>query len=219
MCPCLGGHIDAAPAYLNNEGFGRCAFRGSLTQPQHLLSYASRFALPLARKAGFRLAGWPLPGGRRTLWTATKGFRLWSSSSPVLLTLPSLVSIQWFSPRGVSLPSLGSRRARFPDVAGTMKAPRLPACACLLPYLFGRRSHVPSFVRVRRGALDECEGHSSSLGQFIVRRPVLPACCVVDAAGSLRLPGDPSHAFALLLDPGRADKTSPLTVLSVLPPG
>jgi hypothetical protein len=38
-------------------------------------------------------------------------------------------------------------------------------------------------------------------------------------AGSLRLPGDPSHAFALLLDPGRADKTSPLTVLSVLPPG
>src|SRR5215831_19210727 len=78
---------------------------------------------------------------------------------------PSLVSIQWFSPRGVSLPSLGSRRARFPDVAGTMKALRLPACACLLPYLFGRRSHVPSFVRVRRGALDECEGHSSSLGQ------------------------------------------------------
>ena len=38
-------------------------------------------------------------------------------------------------------------------------------------------------------------------------------------AGSLRLPGDPSHTFALLLDPGRADKTSPLTVLSVLPPG
>jgi len=63
-----------------------------------------------------------------------------------------------------------------------MKALRLPACACLLPYLFGRRSHVPSFVRVRRGALDECEGHSSSLGQFIVRRPVLPACCVVDAS-------------------------------------
>jgi hypothetical protein len=38
-------------------------------------------------------------------------------------------------------------------------------------------------------------------------------------AGALRFPGDPSRAFALLLDPGRADKTSPLTVLSVLPPG
>jgi hypothetical protein len=23
MCPCLSGHIDAAPAYLNNEGFER----------------------------------------------------------------------------------------------------------------------------------------------------------------------------------------------------
>jgi hypothetical protein len=28
-------------------------------------------------------------------------------------------------------------------------------------------------------------------------------------AGSLRFPGDPSHAFALLQDPGRADRTSP----------
>jgi hypothetical protein len=49
-------------------------FRGSLTQLRHLLSYASRFVLPLARKARFRLAGWPLPGGRRTLWTAARGF-------------------------------------------------------------------------------------------------------------------------------------------------
>ena len=39
------------------------------------LSYASHFVLPLTRKAGFRPAGWPLPGGRRTLWIASKGFR------------------------------------------------------------------------------------------------------------------------------------------------
>jgi hypothetical protein len=50
-------------------------FRGSLTQLWHPLSYASRFTLPLARKAGFRLAGWPLPGGSQTLWTTSKGFR------------------------------------------------------------------------------------------------------------------------------------------------
>jgi hypothetical protein len=37
-----------------------------------LLRFA--FALPLTRKAGFRPAGWPLPGGCRTLWIATKGF-------------------------------------------------------------------------------------------------------------------------------------------------
>ena len=33
-------------------------FRGSLTQLRHLLTYASRFVLPLTRKARFRLAGW-----------------------------------------------------------------------------------------------------------------------------------------------------------------
>ena len=100
-----------------------------------------------------------------------------------------------------------------------MKALRLPACTCLLPYLFGRRSHAPSFVRVRRGALDECGGHSPSLGQFIVRRPVLPACCDVGTSRISQVSWRSIHAFALLLDPGRADKTSPLTVLSVLPPG
>jgi hypothetical protein len=57
MCPHLNGHIDAAPASRDNEGFGRWEFRGSLTQLRHLLSYASRFVLPLTRKAGFRLAG------------------------------------------------------------------------------------------------------------------------------------------------------------------
>jgi hypothetical protein len=36
---------------------------------------ATRFVLPLTRKAGFRPAGWPLPGGCRTLWIAMKGFR------------------------------------------------------------------------------------------------------------------------------------------------
>src|SRR6476660_5753058 len=118
------------------------------------------------------------------------------------------------------LPSLSRVPASpVPDVAGTMKALRLPACACLLPYLFGRRSHVPSFVRVRRGALDECEGHSSSLGQLSSGVPYCRRVASWTQAGSLRLPGDPSHTFALLLYPGRADKTSPLTVLSVLPPG
>jgi len=56
---------------------------GSLTQLRHLLSYASRFVLPLTRKAGFRLAGWLLPGGSRTLWITAKGFR--SYDHPPLL--------------------------------------------------------------------------------------------------------------------------------------
>lgn len=45
-------------------------------------------------------------------------------------SVPSLVSLQRFSLRGASLPSVGSQRARFPDFAGTMKALRLPSQAC-----------------------------------------------------------------------------------------
>jgi hypothetical protein len=37
-------------------------------------------------------------------------------------------------------------------------------------------------------------------------------------AGSLRFPGHPSYAFALFQDPGRAERTSSVTVLPVLPP-
>jgi hypothetical protein len=57
--------------------------------------------------------------------------------------VPSRVSGQRFSPRGASLPSVGSRRARFPVFIGTTKALRLPARANLLPYGFGCRPHAP----------------------------------------------------------------------------
>ena len=56
--------------------------------------------------------------------------------------VPSLVSLQRFSPRDASLPSPGSRRARFPDVTGTMKALRLPARVCPFPYGFGSGFHA-----------------------------------------------------------------------------
>jgi hypothetical protein len=56
---------------------------------------------------------------------------------------PSRVSGQRFSPRGASLPSVGSRRTRFPVFIGTTKALRLPARANLVPYGFGCRPHAP----------------------------------------------------------------------------
>lgn len=66
-----------------------------------------------------------------------------------------------------------------------------------------------SRVRSRRSAPDESGGGSSGLEPLISRRsrPGLshPWAC----AGSHRFPGDPSYAFALLQDPGRADKISP----------
>ena len=56
--------------------------------------------------------------------------------------VPSHVSGQRFSTRDASLPSVGSRRARFPDFIGTMKALRLPARAYLVPYGFGSGPHA-----------------------------------------------------------------------------
>ncbi len=56
MCPRHVGHIDAAPA-LRTAKASATLFRGSLTQLRHKLTYASRFVLPLTRKARFRLAG------------------------------------------------------------------------------------------------------------------------------------------------------------------
>jgi hypothetical protein len=55
------------------------------------------------------------------------------------------------------LPSLGSQRAWFPALAGTMKALRLPTCASAVAYLVRfRRPRDPSYVCVRhcaRGAV------------------------------------------------------------------
>ena len=133
--------------------------------------------------------------------------------------VPSLVSRQRFSPRGVSLPSVGSRRTRFPVFTGTTKALRLPVRARLFPYGFGCRFHAlpPLFVfaealltvgEVARQAGDYWSAGVPNSGML---RPWTQT-------GSLRFPGDPSYAFALLQDPGRAGKTSPIAVLSVPPP-
>jgi hypothetical protein len=57
--------------------------------------------------------------------------------------VPSRVSGQRFSTHDTFLPSVGSRRARFPVFIGTMKVLRLPARANLVPYGFGCRPHAP----------------------------------------------------------------------------
>jgi hypothetical protein len=88
-CVLANSATSMLPPLCAQRRLRRLAFRGSLTQLRHPLTYASRFVSPLTRKARFRLAGWPLPGGHRTLRTATRGFSSCSPSSPspVLLTL------------------------------------------------------------------------------------------------------------------------------------
>ena len=132
--------------------------------------------------------------------------------------VPSRVSGQRFSTHDTFLPSVGSRRARFPVFIGTMKALRLPARANLVPYGFGCRSHAPSCIRVRRSAPNERGGRSLGPEHLISRRSLPGVLHPWARAGSRRFPGDPSYAFALLQDPGRAEKTSPVAVLPTPPP-
>ena len=76
----------------------------------------------------------------------------------------------------------------------------------------------PSRIRVRQGAPDEIGGSSSGLEHLFSRRSVPGRLHPWARAGSRRFPGDPSQAFALLQDPGRAGKTSPLAVVPTPPP-
>jgi len=66
-----------------------------------------------------------------------------------------------------------------------------------------------SCVRGRRGAPDEFGGSPSGLEHLISRRSLPGMLRMWTRTGSHRFPGDPSYAFALLQDPGRAGKISP----------
>jgi len=66
-----------------------------------------------------------------------------------------------------------------------------------------------SCVRGRRSAPDGFGGGPSGLEHLVSRRSLPGMLHTWARAGSHRFPGDPSYAFALLQDPGRADKISP----------
>ena len=86
------------------------------------------------------------------------------------LRVPSRVSRQRFSAPGAPLPSGGSRRARFPAVAGTMKALRLPTPASRLLLVRDRVPRgPPRFVLAE--ALPGGWRSRPSLGRLVRRRP------------------------------------------------
>ena len=106
-------------------------------------------------------------------------------------SVPSSVSGQRVSTRGVSLPSAGSRRARFPDVISTMEALRLPARAHLVPYGFGSRLHVLLLSFVLAEALPVSVEVAQQAWAFGQPACPFPACCtrgrVRDITGSLAI--------------------------------
>jgi len=133
--------------------------------------------------------------------------------------VPSRVSGQRFSTHGAFPPSVGSRRARFPVFIGTMKALRLPARANLVPYGFGCRPHAPLLCScIAEALLTSAEVARQAWNTWSAGVPVPGMLHPWARAGSRRFPGDPSYASALLQDPGRVDKTSPLVVLPTPPP-
>ena len=73
-------------------------------------------------------------------------------------------------------------------------------------------STLPSSVRVSQLALALPEDRRvpSGPGSLFSRLPTCRRSLVWTRAGSHRFPGDPSHAFATVCDPGRTDDPSPL---------
>ena len=114
----------------------------------------------------------------------------------------------WSSPRGASLPSFGSQRAWFPALTGSMKALRLPTRVSAVTYFvrFHRPRDPPVFVSAV-ALLEELEVFSWP-GRWV---PVARSAgrFTWTPVGYLRSPGDPSCAFAPLLDPGRTDVPLP----------
>ena len=99
-----------------------------------------------------------------------------------------------------------------------MKALRLPAAhtQSLMDSVLGPM--CASNVRARRSAPVERGGRSAGLGCWVSRHTHSGVLRSWTRAGDHRFPGDPSYAFALLHDPGRAGRTSPLVVLPMPPP-
>src|SRR5208282_4238175 len=88
LCLCLGPRprpnrrclaylsVSSMPPPLRRQRrLQRHGYIGAIAGLQHLLPTLQEWCCHHPCKAHFRLAGSPLPGGCRTLWIATKGFR------------------------------------------------------------------------------------------------------------------------------------------------
>jgi hypothetical protein len=122
--------------------------------------------------------------------------------------VPSRVSGQRFSTHGASLPSVGSRRARFPVFIGTMKALRLPARANLVPYGFGCRPHASLLCScIAEALLTSAEVARQAWNTWSAGVPC-PACCtrgrVRDLAGFLAIRPMPLPCSKTPAEPARS---------------
>jgi hypothetical protein len=105
------------PPLVRQRRLQRINHIGAIARLQHLLPTLQEWCCHRPCKARFRPAGSPLPGGSRTLWITTKGFRS--------LSRPPLLDLSWRNVRRV-FPSTAGRlavRCRRPaELAGATGA-------------------------------------------------------------------------------------------------
>src|SRR5260370_4884322 len=135
--------------------------------------------------------------------------------------VPSRVSGQRFSTHDTFLPSVGSRRARFPVFIGTMKALRLPARANLVPYGFGCRPHASLLCScIAEALLTSAEVARQAWNTWSAGVPC-PACCtrgrVRDLAGFLAIHPMPLPCSKTPAEPARS-RLGDLAYAALRPP-
>ena len=128
----------------------------------------------------------------------------------VRLKVLSRVSRQRFSPHGTPLPSIGSRRVRFPDVSGRIEVLRLPVTHPQSLICFASGVHAALLGSCLAACAPKRSEGAFWAGVNDNRRPDCRLALTWTCAGSPRFPGNPSCAFASVQDPGRIDDPSPV---------
>src|SRR5271168_1292512 len=139
----------------------------------------------------------------------------------VRLRVLSRVSRQRFSPHDTPLPSIGSRRVRFPDVSGHIEVLRLPGTPPRSLICFASGVHATllgSCLAARARAPGRSEG-AFRAGVIVQPATRLPACSHVDVSGISQVPR--RSILCLCLGPRPRPNRRSLAYLSVssmLPP-
>ncbi len=131
--------------------------------------------------------------------------------------VPSRVSRRWLFPRDASLPSRGSRRARFPALGGTMKALRLPTRASTDTHWFAPAAHATLPRSCSPWRSRKVEGPSRAW-LFAGAGGPSPACSRVDANGISQVFRRSFLCLCSAPGPRSNQRALAMSVTSMLPP-
>jgi hypothetical protein len=106
----------------------------------------------------------------------------------VRLKVLSHVSRQRLSPHGTPLSSIGSRRARFPDVIGTIEVLRRPVAHAQSLIGFAPKLHAVLHASCLASALPDARSSHPGQGLCSTGDPNRPVCSHVDVSGTSQVP-------------------------------